>query len=168
MTLPQFLLIGVSGAMLVEALTDGLTLGEVVVFTILYTWVAMVYFGLQLQNYMESLERRVATGEEIEFLPGVRARLTGVAPHGQSWRLERSSREVGTFQGQPIPAWVVTPDGRRGDYLGVTRERVPPSCSCLELPDRHELILPPGLVYRLHPLIVPPSHGATPAHHLQA
>lgn len=55
MTLPQLLLLGVSGAMLVDALTEGLALGEVVAFAILYAWVAMACFGLQLQNYRESL-----------------------------------------------------------------------------------------------------------------
>lgn len=67
--------------------------------------------------------------------------------HALPWKVVERGRTLGLFQNTPIPEWIRTSDHRQADYSGVSSIHPPEKCVCVEIPERSELILPPGLVY---------------------
>ncbi|MBF0455051.1 MAG: hypothetical protein HQL72_09605 [Magnetococcales bacterium] len=69
--------------------------------------------------------------------------------HKSPWAIIERGATVGRFRNAPIPAWIVTSDNRKADYNGITDDPSLEGVVCIEVPERSELILPPGLVYLL-------------------
>lgn len=67
--------------------------------------------------------------------------------HESAWKVVAKGRSLGVFKNAPIPAWIRTSDQREADYCGVSNVPLPEKCTCVEIPERSELIVPPGLVY---------------------
>lgn len=65
------------------------------------------------------------------------------------WSVVEQGVSLGSFRHAPIPAWIRTSDQREADYIGVFNSSLPDGCVCVEIPERSELILPPGLVYAI-------------------
>ncbi len=74
---------------------------------------------------------------------------TGVIHHKSPWSVVEKGDTVGNFRNAPIPAWIRTSDNRRADYSGITNTIPPEESVCVEIPERKELILPPGLIYAI-------------------
>ncbi len=71
--------------------------------------------------------------------------------HKSPWSVVETGDTVGNFRNAPIPAWIRTSDNRQADYSGITNDVPPEESVCLEIPERKELILPPGLIYAIRP-----------------
>lgn len=69
--------------------------------------------------------------------------------HKTPWSVVEKGETVGSFRNSPIHAWIRTSDNRQADYSGITPNPPPAESVCLEIPERRELILPPGLVYAI-------------------
>ena len=85
-----------------------------------------------------------ASGESV-LRPGARA--LRVIHHEPTWSVVAKGRSLGVFKNTPIPAWIRTSDQREADYCGVSNVPLPEKCTCIEIPERSELIVPPGLIY---------------------
>lgn len=72
-----------------------------------------------------------------------------VIHHESSWKVVARGRSLGVFKSAPIPAWIRTSDRREADYCGVSNAPLPEKCTCIEIPERSELIVPPGLIYTI-------------------
>ncbi|HIJ83190.1 MAG TPA: hypothetical protein HPQ00_03195 [Magnetococcales bacterium] len=70
-----------------------------------------------------------------------------VIHHEATWAVIAKGRSLGVFKKAPIPAWIRTSDQREADYCGISNVPLPEECTCIEIPERAELIVPPGLIY---------------------
>ena len=69
--------------------------------------------------------------------------------HKSPWAIVERGETIGRFRNTPIPAWILTSDDRTADYDGIADDPSLDGTVCIEIPERSELILPPGLVYTL-------------------
>ncbi|MBF0448491.1 MAG: hypothetical protein HQL67_09845 [Magnetococcales bacterium] len=83
------------------------------------------------------------------LLNSMRGETVTLLYHKAPWAITERGETVGRFRNTPIPAWIATSDKRHADYNGITDDPVMNGSVCIEVPERSELILPPGLVYRL-------------------
>jgi hypothetical protein len=89
-------------------------------------------------------------GDSIPNLLGsLRGEATKIIHHKAPWAIVERGATVGRFRNAPIPAWILTSDNRKADYNGITDDPSLDGAVCTEIPERSELILPPGLVYLL-------------------
>lgn len=71
--------------------------------------------------------------------------------HQPPWTVVERGQVLGRFRNARIPSWIRTSDKRTADYVGVQTLTYPDHCPCIEIPERSELILPPGMVYTIRP-----------------
>ncbi|MEG3640247.1 hypothetical protein [Magnetococcus sp. PR-3] len=91
----------------------------------------------------EDVRSRVLAQLQMDKLKGQQSTIWHVTPNFVS----KMGQQVGRFKETPIPEWIETSDGKMAEFTGITDIRLPKECACLELIDRKELIIPPGLVY---------------------
>nr|CRH04641.1 conserved protein of unknown function [Candidatus Magnetococcus massalia] len=89
---------------------------------------------------------REASQMQIDKLKGQKSAIWHVTPEF----VTATGNRLGRFRDQPIPEWISTSDGKKGVFTGITDIKLPKECACLELTDRGELIIPPGLVYTVN------------------
>lgn len=122
----------------------------------IFTVVLLVLAGLVvyfLRNMIGGIsfgegEGEIGTVEATEE-SGLRSgsRSLRVIHHEPTWTVVAKGRSLGVFKKTPIPAWIRTSDKREADYCGVSNAPLPEKCTCIEIPERSELIVPPGLIY---------------------
>ncbi|MBF0357720.1 MAG: hypothetical protein HQL70_03870 [Magnetococcales bacterium] len=83
------------------------------------------------------------------LLNSLRVETIKIIHHKAPWAITERGETIGRFRNTPIPAWVRTSDNREADYHGITDDPAMDGSVCIEIPDRSELILSPGLVYLL-------------------
>ena len=69
--------------------------------------------------------------------------------HQSPWSVVERGQVLGKFRNSLISAWIRTSDKRIADYVGIHSLPYPEQCSCIEIPEKAELILPPGMVYTI-------------------
>ncbi|MBF0414299.1 MAG: hypothetical protein HQL78_11415 [Magnetococcales bacterium] len=120
----------------------------------LYTTVLLVLAGLVLYFLKDVVKGYSLSSDGTSFgdttgEPGTHTstRPVQVIYHESAWKVVAKGRSLGMFKNAPIPAWIRTSDQREADYCGISNVPLPEKCSCVEIPERSELIVPPGLVY---------------------
>ena len=89
-----------------------------------------------------------ATPSPNEALPSTLGGLN-VVYHHPPWSVVERGHVLGKFRDTLIPSWILTSDKRLADYTGVQTFSYPEQCPCIEIPEKSELILPPGMVYTI-------------------
>ena len=74
-----------------------------------------------------------------------------VIHHNPPWSIVEQGASMGRYQNTPIFAWIRTSDDRSADYSGITELPDLGDTVSIEIPERSEIILPPGLVYTIRP-----------------
>lgn len=69
--------------------------------------------------------------------------------HQTPWSVVERGQVLGKFRDTLISAWVRTSDQRTADYVGIQVLSYPDKCQCIEIPEKSEFILPPGMVYTI-------------------
>ena len=93
---------------------------------------------------------RPYSGDTVpNILGALRREAVTVIHHKSPWSIIERGDTVGRFRNAPIPAWILTSDNRTADYNGIADSPAADETVCVEIPERSELILPPGLVYLL-------------------
>ncbi|MBF0437414.1 MAG: hypothetical protein HQL77_18905 [Magnetococcales bacterium] len=122
----------------------------------LYTTVLLVLAGLILYFLKDVVSGFSISSDGTSFgdPSGEPGTLTSARPaqviyhdHESAWKVVAKGRSLGMFKNAPIPAWIRTSDQREADYCGISNVPLPEKCSCVEIPERSEFIVPPGLVY---------------------
>ncbi len=94
-----------------------------------------------------------AQKDSVEPVPNIlgslRREATSIVFHKPPWAIVERGETIGRFRNTPIPAWIRTSDNRQADYHGITADPLLDGTVCTEIPERSELILPPGLVFLL-------------------
>lgn len=111
----------------------------------LLTLIFLGYIGYALRRVSQSDSRK--KGAPATKTGATRA--PQVIHHKPPWSVVARGRTVGRYQNTPIPAWIKTSDDRKAVYAGLALAAPPEECACVEIPERSELILPPGLLYAI-------------------
>lgn len=69
--------------------------------------------------------------------------------HQSPWSVVERGKALGKFRNTLISSWIRTSDKRLADYAGVHSLAYPEQCPCIEIPEKSELILPPGMIYTI-------------------
>ncbi|MBF0108534.1 MAG: hypothetical protein HQL76_05110 [Magnetococcales bacterium] len=120
----------------------------------LYTLVFVVLAGLVLfflRGFLMNGEETGGGAEGDSVISGTREafRTLRVIHHEATWGVVARGRCLGMFKNAPIHEWIRTSDQREADYSGVSNAPLPEECTCIEIPERSELIVPPGLIYTI-------------------
>ncbi|ABK43959.1 hypothetical protein Mmc1_1450 [Magnetococcus marinus MC-1] len=102
--------------------------------------------GVGEEGRPRDLRAQLMAQLQMDRLKGQQSTIWHVTPDF----IRRMGTQVGRFKEVPIPEWIETSDGKMAQFTGVTEIRLPKECACLELTDRKELIIPPGLVYTVN------------------
>lgn len=71
--------------------------------------------------------------------------------HQPPWCIVERGDILGTLNNARISSWIRTSDKRLADYSGVQSLSYLEQCACIEIPERSELIVFPGMVYTIRP-----------------
>ncbi|MBF0145165.1 MAG: hypothetical protein HQL84_03680 [Magnetococcales bacterium] len=121
----------------------------------LYTLILLVLAGLVLfflRNFLTGDEDKTHNeSDEVLNRNANRgsSRPLRVIHHESTWAVVARGRSLGMFKNAPIHEWIRTSDQREADYSGISNAPLPEQCTCIEIPDRAELIVPPGLIYTI-------------------
>jgi hypothetical protein len=97
----------------------------------------------------QNLPDQTAKDHIPNILGSLRGEAIKIIYHKSPWAIIERGATIGRFQNAPIPAWIRTSDNRAADYNGIAEDPSLDGTVCIEIPERSELILPPGLVYIL-------------------
>ncbi|MBF0382552.1 MAG: hypothetical protein HQL69_16135 [Magnetococcales bacterium] len=75
---------------------------------------------------------------------------TNIIHHKSPWAVIEQGKSVGRFYNEPIPEWIKTSDNRKAFFSGTSLSTLPPEeCVCMENTKKAELLLSPGLIYKI-------------------
>lgn len=71
--------------------------------------------------------------------------------HLPPWSVVERGQALGRLGNAIISSWIRTSDKRVADYVGIQELSYPEHCFCIEIPEKSELIISPGMVYTIRP-----------------
>ncbi|MBF0186599.1 MAG: hypothetical protein HQL50_01590 [Magnetococcales bacterium] len=102
-------------------------------------------------SYYHSLSEEVERddGDETGSQPYDHEKRPFLICHETPWAITNQGESVGRYKNASIPSWIETSDGRQGDYHGIYPLHPPSACIGYEFPFKKEMVIAPGLVYKM-------------------
>lgn len=109
---------------------------------------AAIGFNLSRRSKDKAVARKEPTTrlEPPPMIGGMR-----VIYHIPPWAVIERGEALGKLGNAIISSWIRTSDKRVADYVGIQQFSYPDHCFCIEIPEKSELIVSPGMVYTIRP-----------------